>query len=262
MTSLCTQELKVFSEALERIHTEVDLAQFSSRIFRVLEDLIPDVVITMDEFNTKTGVARDAINRPPPDYAAWRERLQELVPIEHPIYGAIQNGARQQMAISDFLSDRQLRSMALYTDLLALVGGKYQVVLPLLLPDHVAGITLNREVDFSESELTTAQLIGPHIALAHVHAQHFTALLDLREQPAPETAQLQQTFRLTPREAEVLLWIIQGKRDGEIAQIVGCGVRTVGTHVRRILAKLGVETRTAAASEAVRRGAATGSPRK
>lgn len=253
MTPLCSQDVKVFSEALERIHAEVDLSQFSSRVFQVLEDLIPDVVITMDEFNTKTGVARDAISRAPKDYAAWREVLHKIVPIEHPIYHAINQGARHPMSIKDFLSDRQLRSTGLYSELLVPIETKYQIALPLLLPHHVAGITINRAIDFTETELTVASLLGPHIALAHMHAQRFTLLQEIQQQPAPSADQMHRDFGLTPREAEVLHWIIQGKRDGEIGQIIGCGIRTVGTHVRNILAKLGVETRTGAASEAIRR---------
>lgn len=54
--------------------------------------------------------------------------------------------------------------------------------------------------------------------------------------------------KLTPRENEVLVWIDADKSDPEIAIIVGCGVRTVHKHVQRILLKLGVENRTAAAS--------------
>ena len=51
---------------------------------------------------------------------------------------------------------------------------------------------------------------------------------------------------LTKRENEVLEWISEGKRDAEIAAILGCAPKTVGKHVEHILEKLGVETRTAA----------------
>ncbi len=58
--------------------------------------------------------------------------------------------------------------------------------------------------------------------------------------PAPEDA-------LTAREREVFEWIGQGKTNGEIASILGRSVHTVKRHVERILAKLGVENRCAAA---------------
>jgi DNA-binding CsgD family transcriptional regulator len=56
-----------------------------------------------------------------------------------------------------------------------------------------------------------------------------------------------QRMNLTPRESEILLWVAQGKRDAEISAILGGSVRTVQKHMQRILEKLGVETRTAAA---------------
>lgn len=51
---------------------------------------------------------------------------------------------------------------------------------------------------------------------------------------------------LTLREGELLEWIVQGKRDGEIAAILERSVRTIQKHVQHILQKLGVETRTGA----------------
>jgi len=56
---------------------------------------------------------------------------------------------------------------------------------------------------------------------------------------------------LTARECEVVGWIAQGKRDAEIATIFGCAPKTVGKHVEHLLAKLGAETRLAAARTAV-----------
>lgn len=52
---------------------------------------------------------------------------------------------------------------------------------------------------------------------------------------------------LTPREAEVLAWVAQGKTDAEIGTILGCRPRTVQKHLEHIFQKLGVENRTAAA---------------
>lgn len=64
--------------------------------------------------------------------------------------------------------------------------------------------------------------------------------------PGGSTAANLAARGLTDREVEVLRWIAEGKRDGEIAVILGIGVRTVNTHVSHILVKLGAETRSAA----------------
>jgi DNA-binding NarL/FixJ family response regulator len=57
---------------------------------------------------------------------------------------------------------------------------------------------------------------------------------------------------LTMRESEVLKWVSEGKRDSEIATVLGVSVRTINKHVQSILSKLKVETRTAAALHLVR----------
>src|ERR1043166_6947410 len=52
---------------------------------------------------------------------------------------------------------------------------------------------------------------------------------------------------LSPREAEVLTWIAQGKTNYEIGVILTASTGTVCKHVQRILSKLCVENRTCAA---------------
>jgi non-specific serine/threonine protein kinase len=78
-------------------------------------------------------------------------------------------------------------------------------------------------------------------------------------QPSPTPSDPQATadpFSLTRREREVLALVAAGKTDPEIASLLSVGRRTVETHVSAILAKLGVETRAAAAALAVRHGLA------
>jgi DNA-binding CsgD family transcriptional regulator len=53
---------------------------------------------------------------------------------------------------------------------------------------------------------------------------------------------------LTEREAQVLLWLASGKTNAEIAIILGLSFYTVKTHVKNILRRLEVDTRTAAAA--------------
>jgi DNA-binding NarL/FixJ family response regulator len=62
---------------------------------------------------------------------------------------------------------------------------------------------------------------------------------------------LETELNLTPRVAETLLWIAQGKTNGEIATILGIAEGTVKKHVLEIFSALGVETRTAASLRAL-----------
>jgi DNA-binding NarL/FixJ family response regulator len=52
---------------------------------------------------------------------------------------------------------------------------------------------------------------------------------------------------LTARETEVLTWVAQGKTNYEIGVILSACTGTICKHVERILSKLCVENRTAAA---------------
>jgi DNA-binding CsgD family transcriptional regulator len=258
MNPLRSAEVKAFSEAVETIHLESDLPHFPEHVFAIFEKLIPGAVFTLDEFNLQTGVARDSISRAPANYAAWREHLTKLVPAEHPVFPALQaaqlSGRKLgALKISDFLSLRQFRRTNIFHDIFLPIECRHSIVLPLHLPGHVAGLTISRWTDFTESESAMAGLLSPHLALAHIHAQTLTTLREIRRHcvPSPENLCFNA---ITRREADVLHWLIHGKRDSEIAKILGVSARTVGTHVQRILSKLHVENRTAAAMEALRLG--------
>lgn len=71
--------------------------------------------------------------------------------------------------------------------------------------------------------------------------------LFLEEQAVGQAASLEPAG-LTPREADVLAWLAQGKSNVDIAAILAISPRTVQKHLERIFVKLGVESRTAAAA--------------
>ena len=70
--------------------------------------------------------------------------------------------------------------------------------------------------------------------------------------PADDTQSFIQQFSVTGREADVLLWIANGKTNREIGQILEMSPRTVNKHLEQIFKKLGVENRTSAAAAAIK----------
>ena len=62
---------------------------------------------------------------------------------------------------------------------------------------------------------------------------------------------LQQAFKLTMKEGEVLYWAAKGKTNRDIGDILGSSPATVKKHLEHVFEKLGVETRNAAASLAI-----------
>lgn len=82
------------------------------------------------------------------------------------------------------------------------------------------------------------------------HAQAATSGLKFEprfDSPGPLIA----GFSLTPKEAEVLLWVAQGKANADIGTILGVGESTVKKHLEHIFEKLQVENRGAAALLAI-----------
>ena len=67
-----------------------------------------------------------------------------------------------------------------------------------------------------------------------------------------QAAILRKLYSVTVREAEVLLWVAQGKSNRDIGEILGLSPRTVNKHLETIYQKLGVENRASAAIATVK----------
>jgi DNA-binding NarL/FixJ family response regulator len=65
-------------------------------------------------------------------------------------------------------------------------------------------------------------------------------------QPDFSSAEPLVKLGLTPRAAETLLWVAQGKTNVDVATILGVTESTVKKHMQEIFQKLGIETRGAA----------------
>jgi DNA-binding CsgD family transcriptional regulator len=96
------------------------------------------------------------------------------------------------------------------------------------------------ELSLSERDHYLLDQLRPHFLLACANAHRVSA-----RQAARGTAL--RDFGLTPREYDVARWLAAGKTNAEIASILGARARTIEKHVERVLGKLGVENRTAAA---------------
>jgi DNA-binding CsgD family transcriptional regulator len=87
-------------------------------------------------------------------------------------------------------------------------------------------------------------MLHPHIVQAFQNAQLITSL---RGGPTIRDFTPWRRHGLTRRKCEVSQWMSVGKRNSEIATILGINPRTVKTHVERILGRRNAETRTEAA---------------
>ncbi|MFL5825283.1 MAG: LuxR C-terminal-related transcriptional regulator, partial [Thermoleophilaceae bacterium] len=81
----------------------------------------------------------------------------------------------------------------------------------------------------------------------------------IAEDPDPPTED-DEPFGLTPRERQVLALVAEGRTNREIGDTLFMAEKTASVHVSRILAKLGVRSRTEAAAVAHRLGLDSGEP--
>ena len=115
---------------------------------------------------------------------------------------------------------------------------------------HLAAALLHKHyADFSGTRLPArldaadAPLTVRHFAEPGRDDLTMLVLEEKTDEPGPAAL---IRLGLTPREAEVLFWLAQGKSNPDISSILGAGLRTVHKHVENIFRKLGLETRTAA----------------
>ena len=84
------------------------------------------------------------------------------------------------------------------------------------------------------------------IRLCINHASEQIVLV-LEEEQSGNCLKTLESLSLTPREIEIMGWVLRGKTNNEIGFLCDISPRTVQKHLEHIFQKFGVETRTAAA---------------
>jgi DNA-binding CsgD family transcriptional regulator len=254
VTTLQDADLRLFLSALERIYTLVPLSEFPQTLFSVIETLIPDPILSAEDIDLKSGIHTGNFNFQVENEADYRATLAVNLPRDNPAVAyniANPETPLRFFRLNDLISQRQFEQTGLYWDQFKPVGARYQLGIIPEVPGHFVGVTVNRRKNFTDREASLIRMLAPHIIRAHANAKRFTQLQqNAASTPAFSPAALLKAG-FTPREAEILQWLIEGKRNSEIAVILGIKPRTIGKHIEHIMAKLGVETRTAAAVRAM-----------
>ena len=114
--------------------------------------------------------------------------------------------------------------------------------------DQREGMNLGAD-DYLTKPVTEADLL----AALDARWQRLSALRQRQSSYRPDFSSHQPllSLGLTEREAEVLLWVAQGKSSPDIAMILGMSPATAKKHVCSVLVKLDCETRSAATLRAV-----------
>jgi DNA-binding CsgD family transcriptional regulator len=244
MELLKSRDLAAVSGALERLYHPGSIARFPLHLLEIVDGFLPGTVITFDTLELATQRVTNHLNRE--ENPGWVAQLSAFID-QNPIVPYIKRGGTEPvLKVTDFISHRQFRKTDFYHGVMVPMSVKYQIAVPVALPGHAAGLTVNRDKDFSEGDRLILRILAPHIAQAHTLSRLFHDLKALSG-TVKETDFLQlRGIGLTTRECEIAYWMSEGKRDREIAMIVRSSHRTINHQVASILAKLQVETRTTA----------------
>ena len=243
------QRLRTLLEAVEILHSH-ETGLFEDRVLAACQHLFPETCNSFELWHRSNGSHEGAMNVPY-DPADMQERFRligELAPKQNPLFPHLVAGATEPLRLSDHVSLRRIRRTEFFDVVFRPANLNYQVAIPVQTETHVGGITFNKggNLDFTTEEMELIRILGRHTALAHGTVNVMASAQAQR--PVVEEVDHLPLRRagLSRRESEVLQWMEQGKRDKEIAIILGISHRTVSDHVRSVLVKLGVENRTAA----------------
>ena len=217
-----------------------DVTGFAANIVRLTAKLLPGAIVAFDQIEVG-GSFYGFDHNVPLDLADQKRMHSRLMEVyqQNPIYQYIQGGGTGPVVdLADLASRRELKSTDFYQDIFRPCGIEHQVNVLLSRPGWINTLTINSDRPITARTKTMLTLASRHLCAAH------RMVWDAER--AVSTTACSPGLGLTSREVEVMKWLQEGKRNGEIAIILGCSTRTIDKHVENILRKTGAETRTGA----------------
>ncbi len=233
------------------MNTARDHADFISSALAGISRLIPADVCHIHVIDRTSGrIVHQAFPENPftPEEIAYY--------IAHPEQNAFvryvdRTGDTRARRLSDVTDPVRYRRTEFYRRCLQRAGLRHSLVLPLTLnKTTIAGFVFDRRRrDFTQRHCALLDAFAPHFRLAWTrHRDPWR----IAEHPAASARERLRALGLTPREADVLFWMTEGKQNREIATIVGRSLGTIQEHVGNIVRKLDQENRHAATVFALR----------
>ncbi len=255
MADLASEDLISAFAFVLTVQSAVDLSAYRREILR-LRDLIACDAIGYNEVALDTGETYLVLYPPDAAYPGVEDVFARYAD-QHPVIRYHQEtGDPSPKALSDFLTEDELHGLDLYREVYAPMGAEDQ--LSFLLPsppEMTVGVALNRSRrGFSEQERELVELVRPHLGQSFRDARQ-------RELSNPLSAARLAALGLSPREAEVMRLLVEGRSAAEIASELTISNSTARNHVAHIYEKLGVGSRGAAVAAVLRTGVDGGTPR-
>lgn len=162
----------------------------------------------------------------------------------------VRTGDVSAVRMSDVIGRSRYHELPIYREYFQPAGLDHVLDLGLsAVPSSYRSVVLLRGhdvVDFSERERSLLEMLRPHLRAREARAALIALVaeprLDAEQHPADESS------RLTAREREIVAMAAVGKTNAQIAAELWVSPATVKKHLENVYLKLGVGSRTAAAS--------------
>lgn len=254
---LSARSLRALTEVLPALYAETNLTELPRAFADALVALVPGeshgIVIHDRDQGRRFWHLRPAAPEHESLVPGFFAHFHEFAPADH----RKATGSGNALALSDFVSRQGMERLAIHGEYYRPLGLEDDLSINVRRGNVITcAAVLRRSRGFRQDERELMNALRPHFKQAWANAQCFTQLaatsqaadIPVREW-TPEPLEIR--FGLTPREAEVLIWVAQGKTNPEVATILGIRPYTVRTHLERVFTKLGVETRHAAGLRAI-----------
>lgn len=247
---LSAADFETLQAGILELNSFRDLTEFRRALPGLMLRLIPADCFVWHELliNESGPHCVDWIESIPGVFLPWLEQAIPAFP-EHPFNASFfGNPDPTPLMFSDFYTLEELYQTRLwqvaYAPMTDSPVGTWcrQLSVPVHLhPGLISSLNFSASKNaFTERDREVLNIMRKHFKQAYQNTEAATAR-------AAAVSPSLMPFQLTAREAEVGLWLAEGKSNPEIAAILGLSIRTAEKHVGSILAKLGVENRTTAA---------------
>jgi len=244
-------DFKRFSEACQELYRSgLTLENYARRAFAFIEKLVPTEFLAFGSLDLKTKELDIGFNQTVPDFVPAMQAFGRIMGnYELFCWDPKVNGGKP-FCRSDCFTRREFKQLDVYREVYRLLGiDNHCAVHVPAGPGEIAffGLERNGGPDFSREEREMLTLAQAHLGNARELVQTRVALAERGAVPA-----FLIRHGLTVREADVLVWLAEGKSNEEIAILLGLQVYTVKGYVKTIFQKTGVPNRLAAALWALR----------
>jgi DNA-binding CsgD family transcriptional regulator len=244
-----TQQLRELSAALGDLYAPGLAADnFVDRAFALTSRLIPLVLNSHGIVDTVTGHLSANFDRHPKGlenaFAAFGSLMHKYQPTR---FDPSTNDGRP-FSMGDFFSKPALHDLDIYQEVYRPMGYQDHCLVHVRTdPGSTVFVGFFRDNGFfSRDEKDLLELLQPHLANARRLAFAATAASDV-----PLTPEFFASQDFTPRESEVIYWLVQGKSNDEIATILRIRPDSVSRNLQSVYTKMGVDHRVAATLHAL-----------